>query len=351
MGTRVPSRGSSRSVRYGPGEFRPDAPGSPDDIGARGAGVKGRVARPADAGLRRAAFTDERAPISLLFWPSEPGALTLKKPLFALGAVGAVLVSASAQETAPAVTPSVRGMRLEAGALTGPGAELILAELPRAQFILVGEDHGFADPPELALAIAKAARPFGVVSHAAEIGPLTDEWIEARLGEGGPDALGGAIEGRPLAVPFLTMREDALLADYFLKNAPRRRDVLWGVDQEFIGATLIWLERLEALAKNDAARKLAGDAIAAERAAFAKGDFGAMFMFTATPETFASLRGALAGDKERPQSSARWTRAPLSIAPITRAKTMRATRTASPISGANSCASTARRKVRRRARL
>ena len=199
---------------------------------------------------------------------------------------------------ASAAAQPVHSMRLESGALTGPSADVILADIPAAQFILVGEDHGFADPPEIALALAKAARPHGLVSHVVEIGPMTDEWAEARLGEGGPDALAAALQGRPLAIPFLGMREDAALADYFLKNAPRRRDVLWGVDQEFIGAPLIWLDRLETIAKTDAARKLAADALAAERAAFANGDFGAMFMFTAAPETFASMRAAFAGDKE-----------------------------------------------------
>jgi hypothetical protein len=218
-----------------------------------------------------------------------------------LSAALTLLVSgaASAGAQSPEVAaPPVHPMRLDGGVLTGPGAELILGDVPSAQFILVGEDHGFADPPDIALALAKAARPYGLVNHVAEIGPLTDEWVETRLSQGGPDALATALAGRPLAVPFLGMREDAALADYFLKNAPRRRDVLWGVDQEFIGATLIWLERLEAVAKTETARKLAADALAAERAAFAKGDFGAMFMFTAAPETFAKMRAAFAGDRE-----------------------------------------------------
>lgn len=40
-GTTVPARGSSRSERYGPGESRPDAPGSWKKIGAGMARVKG----------------------------------------------------------------------------------------------------------------------------------------------------------------------------------------------------------------------------------------------------------------------------------------------------------------------
>ena len=212
--------------------------------------------------------------------------------LFLTGAASAV-----AQDTG-AAAPPVYVMGLEAGVLTGPGADIILADVPSAQFILVGEDHGFADPPEIALALAKAARPHGLINHVVEIGPLTDEWVEKRLGAGGPDALAKALDGRPLAIPFLGLREDALLADYFLKSAPRRRDVLWGVDQEFIGSTLIWLEHLQSTAKTEAARKLVADALAAERTAFAKGDFSSMFMFAAAPETFEKLRAAFAGDEK-----------------------------------------------------
>jgi hypothetical protein len=219
----------------------------------------------------------------------------MKSIIVLLIAVSVGAIPAAAQ-TPQSAGPAQFEMSLEDGELTGPGADFILGQIPGSQFILVGEDHGFADPPDIALALARAARPYGVVNHVVEIGPLTDEWAEEALKAGGPDGLAAALKGRPLAIPFLGMREDATLADYFVKNAPRRQDALWGVDQEFIGATLIWIERLEALARTDPARKLAADALAAERAAFAKGDFDAMFMFTAAPETFVAMRSAFAGD-------------------------------------------------------
>lgn len=42
METTVSARGSSRSVRYGPGECCPDAPGSDHEIGGAQGTVKGR---------------------------------------------------------------------------------------------------------------------------------------------------------------------------------------------------------------------------------------------------------------------------------------------------------------------
>lgn len=193
--------------------------------------------------------------------------------------------------------PQIFTMSLDDGVLTGPGAALILDRLPSAQFILVGEDHGYADPPEIALAIAKAARKFGVVNHVAEIGPITDEWVEPILAGGGPDDLAAALEGQPLAVPFLVMREDAELADYFIDNARRRSDALWGVDQEFIGSATIHFETLRARAKSATAKALADSVLNAERDALAAGNLGALFMSSATPERFTELKGAFAGDK------------------------------------------------------
>ncbi len=44
-----------------------------------------------------------------------------------------------------AAPPEIYPLELKEGKLAGPGAEMIRAELPKAQFILWGEDHGFAD--------------------------------------------------------------------------------------------------------------------------------------------------------------------------------------------------------------
>jgi hypothetical protein len=191
-------------------------------------------------------------------------------------------------------TPIV-AMDLEHGSLTGPGAALLTGELARAQFILVGEDHGFADPPEIALALAKAARKHGVVNHVVEEGPLIEEWAASKLKKGGVDALAAALAGGPLALAFLSKREDAALAEYFVKNAPRGRDALWGVDQEFIGSPLVHLESLVSLAGNDRPKELATDALDAEKEAFATANLGAVFMTNASPEKFAELRSAFAG--------------------------------------------------------
>lgn len=206
-------------------------------------------------------------------------------------------VAAFAQKTPETKTPAIdpppiHGMALEDGKLTGPGAELLLARLPKAQFVLIGEEHGFAGAPQIALALARAGRRHGFRHHVVETGPVSEEWAGAILEKEGADGLAGALEGRPLALPFLNLREDAELAQYFVEKAGRRTDALWGVDQEFIGSALIHFETLAELAPDDEARELADSLLAEERDAFASGRQEVLFLFTATAETFAEMRDA-----------------------------------------------------------
>jgi len=195
---------------------------------------------------------------------------------------------ATAQETAG----SIMTMTIEDGELSGPGADAIKKELESAQFILIGEDHGFAGPPKIAAALARAAWRHGVRHHVVEVGPLATEWAADILRRGGVDELAKALAGRPLALPFLNLREDAELAKLFLDKG----GLLWGVDQEFIGSSLVHLETLASLAPDDAVRGKIDALLKAEREAFAPGHQGALFLFTATTGDFDELETLFSDD-------------------------------------------------------
>ena len=78
----------------------------------------------------------------------------MRTTIFALTFLAAVQTASAAPQTySLSVAPN--------GGLAGTGAEIIRKELPNAQFILYGEDHGFADSPIVLRAIAHEARPFG----------------------------------------------------------------------------------------------------------------------------------------------------------------------------------------------
>lgn len=166
--------------------------------------------------------------------------------------------------------PLTYALEVKGGRLAGAGAEVLKAELPHAQFILWGEDHGFADSPIVLRAIAREARPLGFKYHAVEVGPLSTRMIEDALSHGGTAALHKLVHEVPLGIPFLSLKDDAVLASDFLGKDEKGAPYLWGVDQEFIGSPVFHLKRLAELAPNDAARAAAAKLLAEEQDAAAK---------------------------------------------------------------------------------
>ena len=161
-----------------------------------------------------------------------------------------VWLAASGNAAAPKVFP----LQITEGKLTGAGADLIGAELPRAQFILWGEDHGFADSPIVLRAIAREARPLGFTHHVVEVGPLSTRMIAETLSREGLPGLHKLVHEVPLGIPFLCLKDDAELASDFLGQDKKGAPYLWGIDQEFIGSPPFHLQRLKAIAPNDTAR-------------------------------------------------------------------------------------------------
>jgi hypothetical protein len=178
------------------------------------------------------------------------------------------LVAVSSAFASP---PQSLPLDIKEGKLAGAGADLLRAQLPQAQFILWGEDHGFADSPVLLRALAREARPLGFKYHIVEVGPLSTRMIADALSHGGLDGLHKLVHEVPLGMPFLCLRDDAELASDFLGNDSKGQPFLRGIDQEFIGSPAFHLQRLVALAPDDAARTTAETLLREEQDAAAKG--------------------------------------------------------------------------------
>ncbi|PZR02640.1 MAG: hypothetical protein DI536_36805, partial [Archangium gephyra] len=161
--------------------------------------------------------------------------------------------------------------------LSGTGGERLRAELASAQFVAVGESHGFADVPEFSLALTRDLRRIDPrLHHAIEIGPFSARWLARRLqsapGDGGLEAVARGLAGTRLAMPFTSNVEDARLAAAF-PNVDGALQ-LWGIDQEFVGAAALLAQDV-------------GDAPAsAPQAAVA---LGGLWLPTATAEDFQAL--------------------------------------------------------------
>lgn len=169
-------------------------------------------------------------------------------------------------------TPASFALNVTNGKLAGPGAEILRAELPNAQFILYGEDHGFADSPIILRALAREAKPLGFNYLVEEVGPFSTRMIGAALKKDGIDGVHKLVDDVPLGIPFLDLKDDALLASDFLGEDAKGTPYLWGIDQEFIGSPGFHLKRLVDIAPNDPAHAAASKLLADEQDAASRGE-------------------------------------------------------------------------------
>lgn len=205
----------------------------------------------------------------------------------------------AAQTALPAEPVEILPIGFSPEGLSGPGGERLRGAMEQAQFVALGEDHGFAGSPQLGEALAHDAADIaerqdaGPLYHAIEVGPHSVTWVAAQLEAGGLDALGAGLKGRPWAMPFVSSVEDARLAAPFAAEGR-----LWGIDQEFVGSPSLLLDVLAARTKDKGVKALLAGWRAKDDAALAAGKFDAIFTTVATDKDFAAIRAGFAGDAE-----------------------------------------------------
>lgn len=187
-------------------------------------------------------------------------------------------------------------LEFDGARLHGPGAERLLADARAAQFVLVGEDHGFAEPALFTQALYRAGRPTGFGALVLEIGPLSAARAEAALRED-CGALARLQADYPFALPFLSWSEYAALASAVVCDEPTA--ALAGVDQEFEFSPRLHFARLVELAPNPEARRLAEDYARRDRVAYRamveKHDPRSALLPQLADADFSRLRRAFAG--------------------------------------------------------
>jgi hypothetical protein len=212
-----------------------------------------------------------------------------------LSSIAFLATAMFAQAAAP---PQTLALETKDGKLAGPGAEVIRAELAKAQFVLFGEDHGFADSPIILRAIAREARPLGFKYHAVEVGPLSTRMIRDTLASAGVPGLHKLVHEVPLGIPFLSLKDDAELASDFLGADSKGTPFLWGIDQEFIGSPAFHLKRLVEIAPDDKARGAAGKLLAEEKEATEKAAQDKFLMTRFHDADFDALGAQFKGQEE-----------------------------------------------------
>jgi hypothetical protein len=188
---------------------------------------------------------------------------------------------------------------------SGPGWGSLIAEGKRAQFFLLGEEHGIAENPKLAGALFTALTPNGYTRFMIEVSPPMARALD--------EAAKGGVEGlqKMYATPgfepaFFGMAEEtAMLVQVraAAQGAPLgAAPVLWGADYE-VGGDRLLITTLESKSRPQsadaalAALRAASDASWAQYQETRNPQF--IFSFAGDPALARSLRDAWPGRDEQ----------------------------------------------------
>lgn len=171
-----------------------------------------------------------------------------------IGAAGAqARPEATEQAFIDAVKPRAMPLQIAATGLSGAGAQWLVGQAADAQFVLIGEDHGFADTPQFAQGLQASLGEHRFDHLVLEVGFDAARRVEAAACERA-DGLERLNRDYPFFAPFVNFREDGALAASFAACG-RSVPGLWGVDQEFLLSSQMQLHRLDQLASNERQRK------------------------------------------------------------------------------------------------
>lgn len=176
--------------------------------------------------------------------------------------------------------------------LSGPGAAKLLDATRAAQFVLIGEDHGFIEVPQFVLALKRSLAADAPANLVLEVGPLS----AAKLADASrKNELTRLATDYPAAIPFFGWKDDAAMAKAW--QGADRSARLWGIDQEFLLSTRLHAERLKVLnprgAAGEAAAAFASRALASETAMNERHDPSTLLLPQLEAEDFAMLRAAI----------------------------------------------------------
>jgi len=145
----------------------------------------------------------------------------------------------------------------EKGRLSGEGADFIFREAEKAQFFLIGEEHGIAENPLFAAAVLQELNRFGYKYFAAEIGQLSIERLQAAA-RNKPirEVLSDFNRRYPFSLPFFNWREEGNLLETALKLPRGKLSPVWGLDQEFFFSSVYHFERLRKLASTPRTKQI-----------------------------------------------------------------------------------------------
>jgi hypothetical protein len=184
------------------------------------------------------------------------------------------------------------------GKLAGPSAEVLRAALAEAQFVALGEDHGIRQIPEFAAALCAELAQHGFHHMGLEIGTYVAPELEkmARSADGAKQ-LAEFEKKYPETIAFYNWQEEFATLQKCESAASPGHMTIWGLDQEFMGATGFLADKILATNPGPEAKTaietLLKEANEARAAAAKSGSPGDLLMMTAKQEELDHVRDLL----------------------------------------------------------
>jgi hypothetical protein len=184
------------------------------------------------------------------------------------------------------------------GKLAGPNAEVLRAALADAQFVALGEDHGIRQIPEFAAALCAELASHGFHHMGLEIGTYVAPDLEkmARSADGAKQ-LAEFEKKYPETIAFYNWQEEFAMLQKCETAASPGHMTIWGLDQEFMGATGFLADKILATNPGPEAKAaietLLKETYDAHGAAAKSGIPGDLFMMTAKQEELDHVRDLL----------------------------------------------------------
>ncbi len=196
-------------------------------------------------------------------------------------------------------------LRVEEGKLRGQGGELLLFEATKAEILIIGEEEGVADIPEIIWSIYQHAYKIGLkFDHVAlNISPFLAQWLqETALEANATEILKNYFEEHRGEIPYLELAVETALIESVLETASSDANVLWGLAPENILGARAVLERLKVIAPDKNTEKLIDrflvDAEKDREELFEKQDTSSIFFFSTNIEALEKLKETYEEDKE-----------------------------------------------------
>lgn len=189
---------------------------------------------------------------------------------------------------------------VDATGLHGSGAATIADAAAKARYVMIGEDHLSREIPMFARGLCRLMAPDGLRAFAVETGPEAARIVNANLRR--PDRIArltAFMQTRPDSMAFQNGRDESdMAADCAAMAGPDFS--IWGLDQEFFGASGFLLEQMQAAHPGPVARAAIAHLVDLDRAAtqkaVASGSVGDLLVFTIGEAQLADADAAIRRD-------------------------------------------------------